>query len=129
MGESGFRLREFGRKDAALLLGISESYLGTLEIERGMHALRNERGQPVYTAADIAILRSMGVGKGQGRLYPADAAIRWLGLYYFGRVGGHDPEEAKKQAIAAQGMQEMEVERLRILRDEAWRRKAQRWRG
>jgi hypothetical protein len=128
VGESGFRLREFSRKDTALLLGISESYLGTLEIERGMHALRNERGQPVYTAADIAILRSMGVGKGQGRLYSSSAVIRWLGLYYFGRVGG-DPEEAKKQAIAAKGMQEREVERLRILRDEAWRRKVQGWRG
>jgi len=129
VAEPRHRLRRFSLKDTALLLGISESYLSTLEIEHGMVALRNERGEPVYTAADIAILRRMGVGKRQRRLYSSPAVIRGLGLHYFGRVPGGDPEEAAKQAMAAKAMEERELERLRIVREEAWRRKVREWSG
>ncbi len=45
---SDYKPRKFSRKETALVLGISERYLSTLESEHTMVARRNDMGKPVY---------------------------------------------------------------------------------
>ncbi len=104
MGKSEYRPHRFSVKDTALLLGISRSYLGTLEHEHSMTARRTERGKPFYTASDIAILRKMGVGKRPRRLRPAG--------------------EVMHQSRTTKPMEERELERLRAIQEEARRQRA-----
>lgn len=124
MGKSEYKPHRFSVKDTALLLGISRSYLGTLEHEHSMTARRTERGKPFYTASDIAILREMGVGKRLKRLRPTGEAMRRLGLYSFGMELHESNPLAMLQAEAAKPMEERELERLRAIQEEARRQRA-----
>jgi hypothetical protein len=98
-----YRPHRFSVKDTALLLGISRSYLGTLEHRL---ARRTERGKPFYTASDIAILREMGVGKRPKRLRPMGEAM------------------FQARARTTKPMEERELERLRAIQEEARRQRA-----
>lgn len=108
------------------MLGISESYLGTLEREHAMIARRNERGKPVYTASDIAILRKMGVGKRPRQLRYA-SQVMGAGLYFFGNERSEGSPEDIKQARAAKHLEERELGRLRAIQEEARRQRAREW--
>jgi hypothetical protein len=127
-----YRPRLFSVAETAQLLGISRSYLSTLEREHALYARRSERSTRFYTAGDIAILRKMGVGERPGHLRSVDAARRELGLHApFGMdpPEGEDSQEAKEHAQALKIIEEQEMERLRTVREEARRRRSQSWRG
>lgn len=61
--------RKFNISQAAWLLGVSESYMRTLELEGPTINLqhRSYSGERVYSSSDIMVLRRMGVGKSRGR--------------------------------------------------------------
>jgi hypothetical protein len=107
----------FGVSETALLLGISKSYLTTLENEHAMYARRNHRGARVYTGADIAVLREMGVGKRLRRLRSSCDVIIELGLSSFGREPHEESMGAQEHARAARTLERQELVRLRCLRE------------
>ena len=114
-----YRPRLFSVAETALLLGISKSYLRTLEREHALYARRSERSTRFYTAGDIAILREMGVGQRPGHLGSEDEARRELGLQApFGRDPHEDSLGVKEHAWALKRIEEQEMQRLRALRGE-----------
>ncbi len=117
MGKSEYRPHRFSVKDTALLLGISRSYLGTLEHEHSMTARRTERGKPFYTVSDIAILREMGVGKRPKRLRPMGQAP------FQAKMRTTRPME-ERELEELRAMEERELERLRAIQEEARRQRA-----
>jgi hypothetical protein len=129
VGRGGDKPRMFSVSEAALLLEISESYLSTLEHEHSMYARRNQRGARVYSAADIAILRWTGVGPRPGRLR-FEGVAKELGLH---APFGFDPPrgslEALEHARVVKLLEQKELERLRTIREDTWRRRAEEWRG
>ena len=125
---SDYKPRMFSVKEAALLLGISERYLGTLEIERGMVARRNDKGKPVYTAVDIVVLQGMGVGEGLRRLDSGTVIQNRLGVTFGWEPPSDDPE-APNQAAKNMAWEPEIVRMLQRIRDEERQRWAREWRG
>ncbi len=122
--------RMFSVSETALLLGISESYLtNALEHENGLYPRRNHRGERVYSAGDIAILRRMGVGQRPRRLR-FEGVTRELGLRApFGTDPPRGSLEAQLHARVVKRMEQEELEKLSAIREEARRRRAAEWRG
>jgi hypothetical protein len=125
---SDYEPRKFSLKETALLLGISEWYLGTLESEHGMVARRNDMGKPVYTAVDIVILQRMGVGKRLRRLYSSAVIANHLGVL-FGWEPSPDDPHALTQAAKGMAWEAEIIRMLQRIRDEERRRRAREWRG
>jgi DNA-binding transcriptional MerR regulator len=107
----------FSVSETALLLGISKSYLSTLEREHAMYARRNQRGKRVYSAKDIAILRAMGVGSRPRRL-----RFSFSTYDSFGR-------ELPEGSVGAweKSLEREELERLRSIREGQKQRWAKEW--
>jgi hypothetical protein len=116
VGKSEYRPHRFSVKDTALLLGISRSYLGTLEWSLSL-AGRTERGKPFYTVSDIAVLREMGVGKRPKRLRPMGQAP------FQAKMRTTRPME-ERELERLRAMEERELERLRAIQEEARRQRA-----
>ena len=127
MDEPEYRPHMFSLAETALLLGISKSYLTTLENEHSMYARRNDRGTRVYTAADIAILRAMGVGSRPRRLRSISGAMSETGLFSFGREPHKDSMYAERHAKAARPLERQELERLQSIRERQRQRWASEW--
>jgi DNA-binding transcriptional MerR regulator len=69
--------RTFTVSEAALELGVSESYLRTLGNTGQLGVLRrNSEGQPIYSATDIKVMKKMGIGRRPRRLRFHSEAVR-----------------------------------------------------
>ncbi len=125
---SDYKPRKFSLKETALLLGISERYLRTLESEHTMVARCNDMGKPVYTAADIIILHEMGVGRGLRPLNSSVLIMNRLGVT-FGWEPPPDDPEALSQAAKNMTWEPKIVRMLQRIWDEERQRWAREWRG
>ncbi len=70
--------RTFNVAQAALELGVSESYLRTLGNtgQLGVLRRRHHGGQPIYSAMDIRVMKKMGIGRRPRRLRSHSEAVR-----------------------------------------------------
>lgn len=139
--------RDFSLPEAARMLGVSESYMKRLDSDWGEVHLarmrRNSRGEPVYSAPEIEVMRKVGIGRRKRPLNNLDVVMDQMGVRSFGKIGPSPEELAREQellrtAIPAtewlkrkraeerkeQERVKEEQERLKRQRDEARRQRA-----
>jgi hypothetical protein len=105
--------RTFNVAQAALELGVSESYLRTLGNSGQLGVLRRRHfgGQTVYSAMDIRVMKKMGIGRRPRRLRSHSEAVRAV-----------EREQGREEQIRLKRERREEKKRLKEEKREAVRR-------
>ena len=120
--------RIFSQSEAAQILGVSESYMKRLDSDWGENLLvrmrRNSRGQPIYSATEIMVMKEMGIGRCRGTLRPLSEVMQEMNVP---RFGADYVVDTREQRVAKQAAIQQLWQRIREQeqREETRRQKAE----